>query len=295
MNNILNINKHYCLLLAAFIYTNTLKAQVKFSIGDSVEVTNVGKGIIVSNYQQTEMGYGTYQVHLFGEKYCNSHALDTKYNSNYISLIKKTTPQNEKKEAPKQPAAQTLNTGNFKVGDEVLYTQTSVWQRGIVKGYDPVKRLYTLQDVYVGIPCHSIVKPATTYNNDFFIGTWNVRVSGALFYNEKNNKTEGNISGGTKLYPLVIKKDGTYTWKISATKTITGKWKHREDAPGIVIVKGIDNLDWIVYENTEAFATSKETKDEIRFHHKASGNGHYLATRTGANKSCLLTGRTFNK
>jgi uncharacterized protein YodC (DUF2158 family) len=281
------------IIIIAIFNSDTVLAQTKFSIGDSVEVQNTGKGIIVSDYQQTEWGYGTYKVHMFGEKYCNNHAIDTRYNSQYIAPLKKAVVQDVKQEGEKTSAITKKEAGIFKTGEEVLYTQTSTWQRGIIKNYDPVTRLYTLQDVYVGIPCHSIVKPANTYNNDFFIGTWNVKVSGAIHYTEKDDKVQGNISGGTNLYPLVIKKDGTYTWKISSKKTIGGKWKNREDAPGIVILKGIDNLDWIVYETTEAFATSKETKDEIRFHHKESGSGYLLATRSGANKSCVLTGRTF--
>jgi hypothetical protein len=286
--------KKLILLLSvySFLIPFSVFAQTRFIIGEAVEVTNIGKGIVVGEYRQTEFGYGTYQVHLDGEKYCNNHALDTRYNANYVTALKKEQViKNEKKEIKK--TAQTVSTGDFKKGDTVLYSQTAIWSRGVIKSYDAGKRLYTLQDVYVGIPCYAVAKPSKTYNNDFFIGAWDVHVSGANYTTVEKGKVIDNASGGMKLYSLQIKKDGLYTWKVSSSKTINGKWKAREDAPGIVILNGIDGKDWTLYETTEAFAATKNTKDEIRFHHMLTNTGYYLATRIGPNKSCVLSGRTF--
>jgi hypothetical protein len=283
--------------LPSVFFIGSLQAQTILKIGDAVEVTNVGKGMIVGGYQKTDFNYGTYQVHLDGEKYCNNHVLDTRYHEQYVRPLKKPAgkpepilPQPDKNGPTPQPVK---GAGVFKTGDTVLYSQTSTWSKGVIKSYDPVNRRYTLQDVYVGIPCYAVAKPARTYNNDFFVGLWNVSVSGANYTTVDGGKVWDNVSSGTKLFPLQIKSDGSYTWKVSANKTINGRWKPREDAPGILIVNGIDGKDWLVYETTEAFATSKNTRDEIRFHHQKSGTGYYLATRNGANKSCVLAGRTF--
>jgi hypothetical protein len=64
-----------------------VRAQGKFNIGDPVEVFTAGDashGIVVGTYKDFGFGYGTYQVHLNGEKYCNNHALDTRYNAQYV-------------------------------------------------------------------------------------------------------------------------------------------------------------------------------------------------------------------
>ncbi|HTM91497.1 MAG TPA: hypothetical protein VL095_03700 [Flavisolibacter sp.] len=270
----------------------SVHAQNNFKIGDAVEVSNIGKGIIVGEYRQTEFSYGTYKVHLDGEKYCNNHALDTRYNANYVTALKGAKDVSNEKKENKNTTQPVLSGGNLKIGDTVLYSQTAVWGRGVIKNYNPETRLYTLQDVYVGIPCYAVAKPAKTYNNNFYVGTWDVQLSGAMFAEKEGDKNYNKISGGLKLYPLQIKKDGTYSWKIASNKTITGKWKARADAPGIVIVKGIDGKDWTVYETTEAFATTKQTRDEIRFHHMPTNSGYYIATRNDPNKSCVLTGRT---
>ena len=96
-----------------------------------------------------------------------------------------------------------------------------------------------------------------------------------------------------RLYPLEIKPGGTYAWRVSANKLITGKWIPRKGVPGITILKGIDGLDWTVYETTEAFGTTPDTKDEIGFHNLPANTGYYVATRIGPNRSCVLSGRIF--
>jgi hypothetical protein len=280
-------------LLVVFASSDAL-AQSEQKVGDAVEVTNIGRGVIVGGYQRNEWNYGTYQVHMDGEKYCNNHVLDTRYHEKYVLPLKKAASAPKAEEKPKaQPAAAQPAAGDFHIGDTVLYAETSIWGKGVIKGYDAANRRYTLQDVYVGIPCHSVARTAKTYNNDFFLGAWNVHLSGANYTTVENGKVFDNVSGGLKLFPLQVRKDGTYSWKLSAKKTLAGRWKPREDAPGIVILNGIDGKDWTVYETTEGFATTKDTKDEIRFHHMPTHTGYYLATRIGPNKSCLLTGRTF--
>lgn len=289
--------KRSLLICLPLFFSLAVLAQPRFRVGDPVEVVNIGKGIIVSGYQQTDFGYGTYQVHMDGERYCNNHVLDTRYAEQHIVARKAPQPEAPAPGGPARgpepavPPGAKAAAGAFRQGDTVLYTQTSVWGRGVVKGYDAGKRMYTLQDVYVSIPCHSIAPLKGPYATDFFTGTWDVRVSDALYSNEAGGKKQGNISGGMRLYRLTILPNGTYRWKVAANKTLTGRWIPRAGAPGIVILKGIDGRDWTVYETTEAFATTRTTKDEIRFHHQPTSSGYYVATRVGLNRSCLLAGR----
>ncbi|WP_114782365.1 MBT domain-containing protein [Botryobacter ruber] len=83
--------KRFTPLFLLFFCVLTLKAQAqdKFKVGDQVEVFTAGDanhGIVVGAYKDSGFGYGTYQVHLNGEKYCNNHALDTRYNAQYVQL-----------------------------------------------------------------------------------------------------------------------------------------------------------------------------------------------------------------
>lgn len=278
--------------LVAFVLTfsSTVHAQFNFFIGDTVEVTNIGKGIIVGGYQKSEFNYGTYKVHLAGEKYCNHHVTDSRYNDLYI---KPATNKKPEQKITRDEEPQTKQAGEYAVGDTVLYSQTVIWQKGVIKSYDAAKRRYAIKDVYGDIPCYAVAYQAKVFNNEFFIGTWDFRISSALYSTVEGKKKYTNVSVGAKLYPLTIKKDGTYTWKVTNKKTITGQWKPRSGAPGIVVLKGIDGKDWILYETTEAFATTKSTKDAIRFHHLESSTGYGVATRIGPNKSCVLSGRSF--
>jgi hypothetical protein len=131
----------WLLCIYSLFITLSVHAQSNFKIGDAVEVTNIGKGIIVGEYRQTEFGYGTYQVHLDGEKYCNNHALDTRYNANYVTALKQAKEISNEKKEDKNTNQPVLGGGNFKIGDTVLYSQTAVWSRGVIKNYNPETRL----------------------------------------------------------------------------------------------------------------------------------------------------------
>jgi hypothetical protein len=170
---------------------------------------------------------------------------------------------------------------------------------GRIISVDAEKRLYTVKDEKdaswtYSYPCHRVLAPDKKINYDFFIGKWDVRISGAYHTRVAEDKKITTVSGGMKLPPLEIKSDGTYSWSTSNNRVIKGVWKPRDGLPGITIIKGLDGLDWTVYESTEGFATSKDTKDEIRFHNIPTSTGYYVANRIGANKSCVLVGRKFN-
>ncbi|MHA6248821.1 hypothetical protein ACXYMU_12840 [Pontibacter sp. CAU 1760] len=74
-------------LIMAMFVAGTLQAQKKFKVGDKVELFVAGDashGVIVSEYEDTDYGYGTYRVHLDGEKYCSNHTTDSRYNAEFV-------------------------------------------------------------------------------------------------------------------------------------------------------------------------------------------------------------------
>jgi hypothetical protein len=203
--------------------------------------------------------------------------------------------------APNNPLAKAWAGQKFAVGDRVMYDQLGFLTTksfGTVVSVDPNTRLYTVRDekdpsVKYSYACYQVLSPTEKIDNSFFVGKWDVYVSGALYTTVEKDKVFDNISGGMKLAPLEIKANGTYKWVTEDKKVITGLWKARNGVPGITLLKGIDGLDWTLYENTEEQATTKSTRDEIRFHHIPSQTGYYMAYRIGPNRSCVLAGRSF--
>ena len=202
-------------------------------------------------------------------------------------------------EGSNQPGRAT-QAEKLRVGEEVIYRGGGpLWFGGArVEGYDAAKRQYQIRtrdgsgDI---LPCHSVARRGQV-NNDFFVGNWAVFVSGAASTFEKGGDLYRRFSGGARLPPLEIKADGTYVWRDPSGKTISGSWEDRKDGfPGITILKGLDGIDWTVYENTEGYAPTGRTVDEIRFHHMPTSTGYYVAYRIGENKSCALDGRTFGQ
>lgn len=189
----------------------------------------------------------------------------------------------------------------FKVGDRVMYDEVGFLTTksfGVVVSYNEKTRLYTIRNekdpsLRYSYACYEVVYPGEKISSEFFTGKWQVYISGAMTSSEKEGIRTTTITGGMKLLSLDIKENGTYTWTVSKNKVIRGAWKPRQDVPGITLLKGIDGLDWTVYENTEADAANSKTRDEIRFHHLPSSSGYYMAYRIGPNRSCVLAGRKF--
>lgn len=109
----------------------------------------------------------------------------------------------------------------------------------------------------------------------------------------RNGDVYTRYGSGMKLPPLEINSDHTYVWRVLPKKTIRGRWISRDGAPGIVLLNGIDGGNWTLYEKTEGFAANSKTRDEIGFHDFGNGAGYYIAYRIGANRSCVLRGRSF--
>lgn len=217
--------------------------------------------------------------------------------------VQKPAIQKPATPAPKAvPAAAKTHSGQrFRIGDRVMYDELGFLvtkSYGIVVGYDAEKRLYTIRNendasLRYSYACYNVYAPDEAFSTDFFVGSWQVYLSGAMTTQVDRDKVITTYSGGMKMLQLDIRADGSYRWRIDKNKVINGKWQPRDGLPGIIILGGIDGKDWTVYQTTEAFATNGKTRDEIRFHHIPTHTGYYLAERIGPNKSCVLAGRKF--
>jgi len=253
----------------------------------------VGNKVLFRRWDGKE--YEAEVVGVDGAKYHLSYMRDGYKNTEWVPEIGvKESPNN------KNTAALTFPGQKYKIGDRVMYDNGSFLTGpyyGTVVSVDVEKRMYTIKDEKdassrYSYPCYGVLAPGEKPDNSFFIGKWEMYVSGATFTYTKDNERYRRVSGGMKLQPLEIKADGTYVWNTDK-KVIKGNWKPRSGVPGITLLKGLDGLDWTVYQNTEALAAQKTTRDEIRFHHIPTSTGYYMAYRIGANKSCVLAGRTF--
>lgn len=303
-----NTNHALILFIAANLFYISIIAQEPvqgphegkgtYKVGDLVEATFAGSWVKAEVVGADE-ALAKYKIHFEGEKYCNDHATDSYLAREWLRPRKTsrsiTTPTQATLPVP-ETSTPTVNAGKFKTGDKVIYTNVgSIWLGGAtVESYDPIKRAYKLRlqggsgDI---VPCYAVAKPGE-FDNSFFIGKWDVYVNGAVTTKVKEGIVYDQFSGGLKLAPLEIRANGTYTWRVKGKKDIIGTWKPKNDSPGITIMKGMDGVDWTVYEKTEGFASSATTRDEIGFHDKKLQTGYYVAYRIGANQSCVLAGRS---
>lgn len=285
----------------------------EFKVGDLVEATYAGEwkeAVIVGGYQDTEFGYGTYQVHFEGERFCNNHALDTRINARFVrargnpggARAGAGTESGGGSAAPSAGGAASASWPGqrFKAGDRVMYSDGSLlWSGpGEVTEVDAGKRQYTVRSLKdrswrYSYPCYAVSDPARI-NNDFFVGDWDVYITGATSTFERGGDRYRRFSGGARLPPLRINADGTYVWRTDKG-VVRGVWKPREGVPGITLLKGPEGLDYTVYEKTEGFATTEKTRDEIGLHHLPTSTGYFMAYRVGPNRSCVLAGRAFGK
>ena len=102
----------------------------------------------------------------------------------------------------------------------------------------------------------------------FFVGDWQVNTGGAVNYRSDGREVYQVVTGGEKLPPLRIHADGTYKWREadSQGKIVTGRWKPREDAPGIVILSGPRGVDWTLWNTTTVSTRQTYKRDQIRVH-----------------------------
>lgn len=276
------------------LFRKDIKKQ--FQAGDLVEFRRWNDKV----YEGTITG-------IDGDKYEVSYLLNGTPSKEWVSEIavresKKAVTTHGKAAGGAEAVVGKLAYGQrYKIGQRVMYDELGFLvtrSYGFVVAYDAQKRLYTIKDeddpsLRYSYPCYNVLAENEEIDNSFFIGKWDVRIRGAITSSDQDNKRTTTVSGGMRLYPLEIKAGGTYAWRVSSNRVITGKWAPRQGVPGITIFKGIDGLDWTVYETTEAFGTTPDTRDEIGFHNLPTNTGYYVATRMGPNRSCVLKGRVF--
>jgi hypothetical protein len=272
-------------------------AQVNksFQVGDQVEANYAGDWLpatIIQGYEDTEFGYGRYTVRW-------NDGMTSSINAEYVRALKpKAAPAPQRPEASKtEPAGPAVNQGKLQPNTPVLYRSGGpLWYEGWIVSYDSQKRQYRLQtpsgsgDI---VPCHCVFDPKSKPDNSFFMGQWEVRVTGATSTFTEGSKAYRRYSAGMKLPPLDIRPDGTYLWRTLEGATISGRWQPRNGVPGITLLKGVDGKDWTLYEKTEGYAPTSQTRDEIGFHDLKGNDGYLSAYRIGANRSCVLKGRSF--
>lgn len=265
-------------------------------VGDLVEATYAGDWLpatIVEGYHDTEFGYGAYRVRW-------EDGTEAKINAEYVRVRKGTeAAQSALNPEPLQPPqAPSQNRDEvLQPGTPVLYRSGGPsWGEAWVVSYDLKKRQYRLQtpsgsgDI---VPCHSVHDPGKAADNSFYIGRWEVRITGATSTFSNGADAYRRFSSGMKLPPLEIRPDGTYLWNLPSGTPISGRWLPRKGVPGITLLKGVDGKDWTLFEKTEGYATTAQTRDEIGFHDLESADGYLSGYRVGANRSCVLKGRTF--
>jgi hypothetical protein len=101
----------------------------------------------------------------------------------------------------------------------------------------------------------------------FFVGDWELNTGMAMFERTEGRDVYRIVNGGMSLPPLRINADGTYAWRISQggrETLLRGQWAARQDAPGIVLLKGDRGTDWAVWFNSTQSTVRTFGRDQIR-------------------------------
>jgi hypothetical protein len=87
---------------------------------------------------------------------------------------------------------------------------------------------------------------------DFFIGDWatgevmavNSRIEGQLEVTDFSYHTATDV--------LRVNGDGSYQWKVTGSPEIRGRWQPASDGPGVILLNGYRNTNWILRNQTNA-------------------------------------------
>jgi hypothetical protein len=160
-----------------------------------------------------------------------------------------------------------LNAGNYiyKVGEKVLHSRDKgkTWEPGVIKeistnqdlrsaGISPylVENMSKTDQRYLDTNFITSLTRQTSWTA-FFIGDWDLYLPITSVDRQINRDVYTIISGGDRLPPLRINKDGTYSWVIDKEKVIKGKWEVNKDAPGIILISGDKTANWLMYNTTD--------------------------------------------
>ena len=217
--------------------------------------------------------------------------IKNKMNPNAVVLVKPIPNiiQAENKNKEPNPAANLpFKLTTYKVGDKVLHSRDAgkTWEPGHIKEISTNARL-----IADGISPYLVENAAKTSQNyldlnfittftrqpfwtSFFVGEWNL--SSPIVATERiiDREVYRIISGGDKLPPLRINADSTYSWVIDKKKVIKGRWIKNIDAPGIILLKGYREVNWIVYNTSNSDNRKIFKTDYIII---TDQNGNYLS------------------
>ncbi len=176
----------------------------------------------------------------------------------------------------------------YKVGDKVLHSRDrgKTWEPGLIKEVSSNARI--LAD---GIPPYLVENVSKTSQNyldanfvttferqpwwtSFFVGDWKLNAPIAATERIIDREVYTIIGGGDRLPPIRINANGTYSWVISKTKIIKGKWTKNADAPGIILLNGYRDVNWVVYNTSDSNNRKIFKTDYIII---ADQNGNYLS------------------
>lgn len=129
--------------------------------------------------------------------------------------------------------------------------------------------------------CTGAVAQAITA--DFFIGDWEMFVGPTPNNVVIGGKAYIEVGPGAKAPPIVVRKDGGYSWKIDSKTTVTGRWRalapnemrNGTVGPAILLMKGESGKDWQMSRRGTALADNRDQANIDRMDLGLS----YMATR----------------
>lgn len=145
--------------------------------------------------------------------------------------------------------------GTYPPGQAVLYSGTAgkTWLADRVKNIDPTYG-YNFEGVTGSTDAYFVVgAQREPFWTDWFIGDWGVSVPMAMGTFVKGGDLYRTVSGGLRLPPLRISKDGTYAWRVQEggqETVLQGRWQPNPDGPGVILKNAAHGADWLVYNNT---------------------------------------------
>lgn len=145
----------------------------------------------------------------------------------------------------------------------------------VILAADPVKGTYRVKSDSDGLidwvesyslrtSCVGAV--AQPIADDFFIGDWQMFVGPTPNNVVIGGKAYIEVGPGGKAPPIVIRKDGGYSWKIDSKTTVIGRWrpmaatelKYGTKGPAILLMKGEDGKDWQMYQHGTHLADNRD-------------------------------------
>lgn len=169
--------------------------------------------------------------------------------------------------------------GSIPPGERILMSTSGGerWRPGVVteigsgEFVGTIKVMESPEDSWSGswLDPSRVVRPTREpFWTAFFVGDWEVNTGGAVNYRTDGRDVYQVVTGGGKLPPLQINSDGTYQWREadSQAKIVTGRWKARDDVPGIVIMSGPRGVDWTLWNTSTVSTRNVYKRDQIRVH-----------------------------